>query len=114
MATAAHSPGSRDQIVTIEVLPNGSIQVKPKTFHISKSRDQEVQWVCSDLDAYFTVDFETNGSPFYESQFSKDNPFSGLVRRNVLADPIKRYKYTVRVKDRKEDATLDPDGAVDH
>ncbi len=109
MATAVQSPGGRDVIVRIKVQPNGSIEVDPKRFFVSKNRDQEVVWVCSDPDAYFTVDFEKNGSPFYESQFSKDSPHSGLVRRNVLPDHHKPYKYTVRV----EDKCLDPDGAVD-
>ena len=109
MATAAQSPGSRQVIVRINVHPNGSIEVDPKKFFVSKNRDQEVVWVCSDPDAYFTVDFETNGSPFYESQFSKQFPVSGLVRRNVLPDRHKPYKYTVRV----EDECLDPEGAVD-
>ncbi len=109
MATAVHSPGGREVTVRIKVLPNGSIEVDPKRFVVSKDRDQEVAWVCSDPDAYFTVDFETNGSPFYESQFSKHSPHSGLVRRNVLHDRHKPYKYTVRV----EDKCLDPEGVVD-
>jgi len=55
----------------------------------------------------FTVDFEKNGSPFYESQFSSDSPISGLVRRDVLPGP-KRYNYTVRAGDK----SLDPGGGV--
>jgi hypothetical protein len=54
------------------------------------------------------VDFETNGSPFYESQFSSDAPVSGLAKRSVLAGP-KVYKYTVRVKGKDD---LDPGGGV--
>jgi hypothetical protein len=54
---------------------------------------------------YFTVDFGDE-SPFYESQFSKDYPVSGLVQRRILGDPEKNYKYykyTVRTANDRED-----------
>jgi hypothetical protein len=56
-------------------------------------------------DEYFTVDFGDK-SPFYESQFSKDDPVSGLVQRRVLCDPGKKYKYTVRTKHDQKDPAI--------
>ena len=106
MATTAPSPTQREQIVSITLDPTGQIEVKPNRFEVIKSASQEVIWVCP-LGDYFTIDFG-NDSPFYESQFSKDCPCSGLVRRDELADPDKFYKYTVRVKGK----SLDPDGVV--
>jgi len=94
--------------VTITIDPSGAINVSPDPFFVSKGRNQEVVWVCSDRNAYFTVDFDKNGSPFYESQFGSSSPCSGLVRRDVLSDPHKIYKYTVRVRGN----TLDPGGGV--
>jgi hypothetical protein len=53
------------------------------------------------------VEFGTD-SPFYETQFTKDFPCSGLVRREVAPDDFRLYKYTVRVGKR----ILDPGGGV--
>ncbi len=94
--------------VTIHVNRNGEVQsTEPEYFEISKSNQEEIVWQVSDPKAYFTVEFERE-SPFYESQFNNDFPASGLVRRSVLADPQKRYKYTVRAGG----AVLDPGGVV--
>ncbi len=109
MATMAPSPSSRDVPVTITIDPSGKITVTPDTFYVSKSKNQEVVWGCSDPNAYFTVEFNKNGSPFYESQFSKDHPCSGLVRRDVLPEHYRIYDYTVRVGGK----SLDPGGGVD-
>jgi hypothetical protein len=112
MATPARGPSSREVIVTIG-LKADKITVDEDYFKVSKSLNEEVKWVCAQDHKHgedgpcFTVDFEKNGSPFYESQFSSDAPFSGLARRNVLAGP-KIYKYTVRVGKK----TLDPGGGV--
>jgi hypothetical protein len=94
--------------VTIRVNNKGEVQeAEPEYFEISKSNQEEVIWQISDPKVYFTVEFEEE-SPFYESQFNNDFPASGLVRRSVLADPQKRYKYTVRAGG----AVLDPGGWI--
>jgi hypothetical protein len=96
-------------VVTIHVDSKGEVQrVDPDRFVISKSKQEEVIWQASDREAYFTVDFGEQ-SPFEYTQFSSDNPVSGLVRREVLADPGKYYKYTVRAGGK----TIDPGGVVD-
>ena len=80
---------------------------EPKPFWLSKGNDEEVRWVSVDhLD--FLVDFEDH-SPFYESQFSQDSPVSGLVRRDILPNDNRLYKYTVWVGRLEE---LDPGGGV--
>ena len=105
-----HAATARAQrkTVTIHVNREGEVQhAEPEYFDISKSNQEEILWQASDPKAYFTVEFEDE-SPFYESQFSSDYPASGLVRRDVLPDPDKRYKYTVRAGG----AILDPGGVI--
>ena len=92
--------------VTITVNMNGTFSVDPVSFIVHKLQDQVVRWSCTP-NQDFTVEFE-NGSPFYESQFSKDQPCSGIARRNLVTDKNRKYKYTVRVG-KKE---LDPGGGV--
>ena len=96
---------NREVIVHIRV-ENGKIRVEPETFHIHKHLDQEVKWICNESDGEFLVEFTE--SPFYEFQYSKDAPVSGLARRAILADRHKVYKYTVRVGD----LVLDPGGVI--
>lgn len=113
---APKEPPAREIRIEISLDHKNQIVTNPKSFKVSKGRNEEVVWVCAvekhqhhgDGQPCFTVDFETNGSPFYETQFSSDLSISGLVRRNVLAGP-KKYKYTVRLGN----AVDDPDGAVD-
>lgn len=113
MATPALGPSSREVIVKIGLAAD-KITLDKDYFEVSKSLNEEVKWVCAQDHKHgedgpcFTVDFETNGSPFYESQFSSDAPVSGLAKRSVLAGP-KVYKYTVRVKGKDD---LDPGGGV--
>lgn len=108
MATAG--PATRKTVV-IHVDVKGAVEsTEPKVFEISKSNQEEVIWrVDSKQAVYFTIEFK-GASPFYESQFSTDFPVSGLVRRSVLADPLKKYEYTVRAGGK----TLDPGGVVHH
>ena len=105
MATPAPALCSREKEVTITIDGNGNIRVTPSTFHVSKKDNEEVVWTCN---VAFTVDFEE--SPFYETQFNDQNPFSGLTRRSVLHSDIKYYKYTVTAGGH----TKDPDGQVDY
>ena len=95
--------------VVIHVDTKGAVEsVTPNTFEISKDNQEEVIWQTdSNQPGYFTVEFK-GASPFYESQFSSDYPASGLVRRSVLGDPLKKYEYTVRAGGK----TLDPIGIV--
>ena len=115
MASAAFGQGSREVIVKIGLDGEGNIQAVPDYFEVSKGRNEEVRWVCAQDHKHdradgpcFSVDFEKNDSPFYESQFSSDAPVSGLAKRNVLPGP-KIYKYTVRIVGK---ADLDPGGGV--
>ena len=113
MATPALGASSREVIVRVGLDSNQDIKVDPAYFFISKSKNEEVKWVCDQghtcdpVEPCFTVDFEKNGSPFYESQFSSTAPFSGLAKRSVLPGP-KIYEYTVRIGDK----SLDPGGGV--
>jgi hypothetical protein len=96
--------GGPRQMVVISVV-DGQIRVDPDRFEISKCNQEEVLWVATDPDLEFTVEFEKGDSPFYEFQFSNDFPASGLVRRSVLADPQRAYKYTVRAEKLEKDPT---------
>jgi hypothetical protein len=113
MASAAFGRDTREVIVRIGLDKNENIEVVPPYFLVSKGGNEEVRWVCVQEHEHhkdgpcFNVDFEKNGSPFYESQFSSDAPVSGLVKRNVLAGP-RIYDYTVRIGDK----SLDPGGGV--
>jgi hypothetical protein len=104
--SAVPTLGSREKLVTITVDPGGLV-VSPDPFRVSKQDKHEVHWVCSPPSEHFTVDFG-NDSPFYESQFSDEYPYSGPVRRDVLPGP-KIYEYTVWAGNKK----LDPGGGVD-
>jgi hypothetical protein len=104
MATAIPALEGATTVITIN--PRGVPD--QETFRISKGRHQQVKWQTSD-GAYFTVEFEGE-SPFYESQFSTDFPYSGSVRRNVLGDPKKIYNYTVRIG---SNPPCDPGGIID-
>jgi hypothetical protein len=96
-------------VVTIHVNSKGEAhRVDPERFVISKRKQEEVIWQASDGETYFTVDFGEE-SPFEYTQFSNDYPVSGLVRREVLGDLGKYYKYTVRAGGK----TIDPGGVVD-
>ena len=108
-------PVSREVIVKIGLDSKANIiKADPEYFQISKSKNEEVRWVCDQDHEHpkdgpcFTVDFEKNDSPFYESQFSSDAPVSGLAKRNVLPGS-KIYEYTVRMAGKDD---LDPGGGV--
>jgi hypothetical protein len=113
MAKEAPALETREVLVKIGLDSRGNIEAVPDYFQVSKRRNEEVRWVCGQDHEHpkdgpcFTVDFEKNGSPFYESQFSSDAPVSGLAKRSVLPGP-KIYNYTVRVGDK----SLDPGGGV--
>jgi len=113
MTAPAPAFENREFVVKVGLNNTGEIEVDKKYFSVSKSLNEEVRWVCAQNHEHpkdepcFTVEFEKNGSPFYEFQFSSDAPVSGLVRRSVLASP-KIYEYTVRIGDK----SLDPGGGV--
>ncbi len=114
MAKEAPALETREVLVKVGLDTKGNIEAIPDYFEVSKQKNEEVRWVCAQdhkhdgPDPCFTVDFEKNGSPFYESQFGSDAPVSGLARRNVLPGP-KIYEYTVRIKGKPD---LDPGGGV--
>jgi hypothetical protein len=97
---------NRQVIVHIRV-EGDTIQVDPEVFQIRKQSDQEVKWVRTDGDGDFLIEFGQD-SPFYEFQFSKDAPVSGLARRTILADENRVYKYSIRVGNK----VLDPGGII--
>jgi hypothetical protein len=118
MATPRTAPDGwdpREVVVKVSLDVNGDVQVDQEYFFVSKSRNQEVHWVCAQQHDHakdndqpcFSVEFNDNDSPFYEFQFNSDVPVSGLVRRDVLPSP-KIYKYTVRIGNK----SLDPGGGV--
>ena len=99
MTSPATARGTDRKIHTITITEdaNGNvISVEPDTLTISKPGQDEVTWKTITGEGFF-VDFGGN-SPFYESEFDKTNFVSGPVRRGVLADPKKVYKYSVRTK----------------
>lgn len=99
--------GIGPEVVPVHIkFENGTISVSPPTFWVSKLKDGVVKWDCAP-DLPFTVEFGSD-CPFYENQFSKDWPCSGLARRNLMTSDSRTYKYTVRVGDQ----VLDPDGGV--
>ena len=96
--------------VRVEISVEGgtiSVDSGKDPFWVSKEKNEEVRWILKG-EGDFLVDFKDD-SPFYESQFSKVSPVSGLVRRDVLPNDKRVYKYTVWIKDLKE---LDPGGGV--
>lgn len=95
-----------DRVNVVISVQNDKIVVEPEIFEIHKHLDQVVRWTCTEGDGEFLVEF--TDSPFYESQFSKDAPVSGLARRAILAAADRVYKYTVRVGK----LTLDPGGVI--
>lgn len=106
MATPVRVLSAREVPVEIKLDVNGKLAVLRDPFRVSKSRQEEVWWSCSD--PTFSIDFKPNDSPFYDEHFDNDNPCSGLVRRKVPPGS-KSYKYTVRAFGK----VLDPDGQVD-
>jgi hypothetical protein len=105
---AIRSGRGKVAIVTIHLDSKGEVKrVDPEPFVISKGNFEQVLWEASDPKAHFTVDFGDH-SPFDYTQFSDTEPYSGLVRREVLGDPGKYYKYTVRAGG----VSLDPGGVV--
>lgn len=93
--------------VIIPVDKNGQLDGEPQRFTISKCLHQQVLWKASDGKAQFNIEFK-EGSPFDYTRFSDLEPYSGLVRRDVLGDPGKYYKYTVRTGKK----SIDPGGIV--
>jgi hypothetical protein len=107
-STVVNSQSGNVIRVTIQVDKDGEVQsVNPKSFVISKGMHQQVLWQASDSKAHFNIDFG-DSSPFEYSQFSDAEPYSGLVRRDVLGDPGKNYEYTVRTGSK----SIDPGGYV--
>lgn len=83
--------------VMIHVNANGEITgTEPPIFKISKGNQEEVVWKINNPNFSFTIEFEGE-SPFYELQFNNEYSASGLVRRSVLGDPAKVYKYKINV-----------------
>jgi len=107
-------PQTSGEPVIVVIYPDPvtkQIKIYPETFWISKSRNEEVLWVCKQdhkhgRDACFSVYFE-EVSPFANKKFSDDWTTSGSSV--VAADINKLYKYTVTVEGYPP---LDPKGGV--
>ena len=109
MATSPVASKESGSIVTV-IIPvdkNGQLDGEPEPFTIFKKLHQQVFWKASDGNAQFNIEFKED-SPFDYTQFSDLEPYSGLVRRDVLGDPGKYYKYTVRTGKK----SIDPGGIV--
>lgn len=117
--TPQPTPTGREERVIITYEPSNpnskeKIRVDKLNFWVSKGDCEQVRWVAENSNGSippprFTIDFNgKNGSPFNYTQFSDQVPFSGLVRREVLADLGKNYEYTIRIG---EDSR-DPGGGV--
>ncbi len=105
MGTPAMSKLPREVVVRIIPDPKtGEPKATPDPFKVSKKANQVVVWEC---DSEFSIEFQE--SPFYESQFDDENNCSGLPRRNVLGNPEKNYKYTIRAFG----TVVDPMGVID-
>ncbi len=110
MATTAPKINSQAGSIVTVIIPvdkHGEVEREPAPFTIFKSLHQQVLWQASDGKAQFNVEFEED-SPFDYTQFSNVEPYSGLVRREVLGDPGRYYKYTVRTPNK----SIDPGGIV--
>lgn len=109
MATPMVVGSQSGSIVTviIQVDKNGEVDREPQPFTIHKNLHQQVLWQASDGKAPFNIEFGSD-SPFAYTQFSNTEPYSGLVRREVLGDPGRYYKYTVRTGAKH----IDPGGYV--
>jgi len=111
MATTApkiNSEAGSTVTVIIPVDKHGEVEREPAPFTIFKHLYQQVLWQASDGKAQFNIEFKKD-SPFDYTQFSNLEPYSGLVRREVLCDPGKYYEYTVRTGEK----SIDPGGVVD-
>lgn len=108
--TAPDTPKPKEvQVYILVDAATCEISVVPDKFRVSKKNLQEVRWICIP-EQNFSVDFNKNGSPFYETHFDQDNPCSGLANRKVQAlGDQKAYDYLVTVGN----CTLDPQGVVD-
>ncbi len=109
MATPTPALSPRTAQVYIDVDPRTKrIHIVPVHFVIHKGQHQDVRWICMQ-DLPFTVDFDgQNGSPFGQSKFDDQQPWSGLAA--VEPNPNKPYKYTVRISGYQDE---DPEGVVD-
>lgn len=105
MAAPGHAREAK--IVEVMIKPGHTPGVDPEPFHLSKSGNDQVKWMTAS-GTHFTVEF-VGESPFYEGQFNNDFPYSGLVRREVLADSRKEYKYVVHT----DHGDVDPTGIID-
>jgi hypothetical protein len=111
MATTAPAINSEAGSIVTVIIPvdkNGDVEREPEPFTIFKHLHQQVLWQASDGKAQFNIEFKEKDSPFDYTQFSNLEPYSGLVRREVLGDRRKYYKYTVRTLNK----SIDPGGVV--
>jgi hypothetical protein len=111
MATTAPAINSVAGSIVTVIIPvdkNGEVEREPAPFTIFKHLNQQVLWQASDGKAQFNIEFKKD-SPFDYTQFSNVEPYSGLVRREVLGDSGKYYEYTVRTLHKK----IDPGGVVE-
>ena len=111
MATTAPKINSEAGSIVTVIIPvdkHGQVEGEPAPFTIFKSLHQQVLWQASDGKSQFNIEFKED-SPFDYTQFSNVEPYSGLVRREVLGDAGRYYKYTVRTGKK----SIDPGGVVD-
>jgi hypothetical protein len=85
--------------VQVTITPGTTISVSPDPIQISRSGNQEIEWLCSDPS--FEVEFES--TPFEHRRFNKNRPKSGKPRKTG------NFKYSVTVGGQ----TLDPRVIID-
>ncbi len=72
---------------------------------VNQKAGEEVRWQ-ADEGVAFRIDFNKNGSPFYEDQFDEKFPYSGLARRGVLPSEERAYSYTIEINGKRRDPTI--------
>jgi len=89
---SAQGTPSQTIVITITPNPTGPPTVNPDSVDVYKSKDQQVEWTCSN-GCDFTVNFPTSqAKPFNDFTFSNAHPKSG-----VPTGPPGKYPYTVTV-----------------
>lgn len=100
------TPARETKKVKITVTPKVGITADPDQFCISKSNEDQVEWVPATPATTFKVHFDE--SPFGRRDFDNVSSRSGKIRDDVEPDPNKVYKYTVK----SGSETLDPTGII--
>jgi len=89
---AGSEPNSCVVTITPSDDPNGTPTVDPDNQHISRKKNQTVEWSCPATDCTFDVTFTQTKKPFKNRIFNNGHRGSG----HITGKPAK-YKYSVIV-----------------